>query len=59
MSILKNCKKLKNIRFSIYEDFPLKTTAIRKEKWQEVLAYREKGISYLNYITVKCKQRIR
>ena len=33
MNIL-NCKKLKNTRFSIYEDFSRKTAAIRKEKWQ-------------------------
>ena len=49
MNILKNCKKLKNTRFSIYEDFSRETAAIRKEKWQEFLANREKGmISYLN-----------
>ena len=60
MNILKNCKKLKNTRFSIYEDFSRETAAIRKEKWQEVLANREKGmISYLNYRTVICKQRVR
>ena len=59
MNILKNCKKLKNTRFSIYEDFSRETAAIRKEKWQEVLANREKGmISYLNYRTVICKQRV-
>ena len=60
MNILKNCKKLKNTRFSIFEDFSRETAAIRKEKWQEVLANREKGmISYLNYRTVICKQRVR
>ena len=32
MNVLKNCKKLKNIKFSIFEDFPRKTVAIRKEK---------------------------
>ena len=60
MNISKNCKKLKNKRFSIYEDFSRETAAIHKEKWQEVLANREKGmISYLNYRTVICKQRVR
>ena len=60
MNILKNCKKLKNTRFSIFEDFSKETAAIRKEKWQEVLANRGKGmISYLNYRAVICKQRVR
>ena len=58
MKILKNCKKLKNTRFSIFEDFSRETAAIRKERWQEVLANREIGmISYLSYRTVICKQR--
>ena len=60
MNILKNCKKLKHTRFSIFEDFSRDTAAIRKEKWQEVLANREKFmISYLNYRTVICEQRVR
>ena len=60
MNILKNCKKLKNTRFSIFEDFSRETAAIRKEKWQEVLVKRQKGmISYLNYRTVICKKRVR
>ena len=59
MNILKNCKKFKNTRFSIFEDFSRETAAIRKEKWQEVLANRKKGmISYLNFRTVICKQRV-
>ena len=59
MNILKNCKKLKNTKFSIYEDFSREAAAIRKEKWQEAFANREKGmISYLNYRTVICKQRV-
>ena len=58
--ILKNCKKLKNTRFSIYDDFSRDTAAIHKEKWQEVLVNREKDmISYLNYRTVICKQKVR
>ena len=32
MNILKNCKKLKSTRFSIFEDFSGETAAIRKEK---------------------------
>ena len=60
INILKNCKKLKDTRFSIFEDFSRETAAIRKEKWQEVLANREKGMtSYLNYGTVICKHRVR
>ena len=59
MNILKNCKKLKNTRFSIFEDFSRERAAIRKEKWQEVLANRKKGMTYLNYRTVICKQRVR
>ena len=34
MNILKNCKMLKNTRFSIFEDFCRETAVIRKEKWQ-------------------------
>ena len=60
MSILKNCKKLKNTSFTIFKDFSRETAAIPKEKWQEVLANREKVIiSYLNYRTVICKRRVR
>ena len=44
MNILKNCKKLKKTRFSIFEDFSRETAAIRKEKLQEVLANREKAM---------------
>ena len=59
MNILKNCKKLKNTRFSIFEDFSRETAAICEEKGQEVLANREKGmISYLNFRTAICKQRV-
>ena len=59
MNILKNCKKLKNTKFSIYEDFSREAAAIRKEKWQEAFTNREKGmISYLNYRTVIYKQRV-
>ena len=42
MNILKNYKKLKNTTFSFFEDFSRETAAIRKEKWQEVLANIEK-----------------
>ena len=60
MNILRNCKKLKSTRFSIFEEFSRQTTAIRKEKWHEVLTNREKGtISYLNYRNVICTQRVR
>ena len=59
VNILKNCKKLKNTRFFIFEDLPREIAAIRKGKSQEVLVNREKGvISYLNYRTVVCKQGV-
>ena len=55
MNILKNCKT-----DFFQTDFSREKAAIRKEKWQEVLANREKGtISYLNYHRVICKQRVR
>ena len=42
MNILKNCKKLKNAKFSVFEEFSWETAAISKEKWQEPLASKEK-----------------
>ena len=42
MNILKNRKKLKNTKFSVFEEFSKETAAISKEKWQEVLASKEK-----------------
>ena len=60
MNILKNCRKLKNTKFTIFQDGSRETAAIHKEKRKEVLANREKGmISHLNYPTVICKQRVR
>ena len=54
INILKKQKKKK-----IPEDFSRERAAIHKEKWQEVLANREKDmISYLNYHIVICKQRV-
>ena len=59
MNILKNFKQLKNTRLSIFEDFSRETAAIRKEKWQQVLANRKKYmISHLNYRTVNCEERV-
>ena len=56
MNILKNCKKLISTWFSIFKDVSRETAAISKEKWQEVLANREKRmISFLNYRTVICE----
>ena len=43
INILKNCKKLKNTRFFILEDFSRQKAAISKEKWQEVLVIGKKG----------------
>ena len=54
---LKNCKKLKETKISIFEDFSQETMQIRKEKWKEVLANRKQGkISYLQYRSVICKE---
>ena len=54
---LKNCKKLKENKISIFEDFSQETMQIRKEKWKEVLANRKQGkISYLQYRSVICKE---
>ena len=44
MNILKNCKKLKNAKFSVFEEFFGQTAAISKEKWQEVLASKKKSM---------------
>ena len=49
MNILNSCEKLKNANISEFEDFSREIAAVSKEKWQEVLANRKKGmISYLN-----------
>ena len=54
---LKNCKKLKENKISIFEDFSQEAMQIRKEKWKEVLANRKQGkISYLQYRSVICKE---
>ena len=61
MNILKNSKKLKSTRFSIFEDFSRETAAICKEKGQEVLANREKRydiISKLPYCHLQTKSAI-
>ena len=58
LDILRNCKKLKGINFSLFEDFSKETASIRKEKWKEVLKNQNDGkISYLHYKTVICKER--
>ena len=46
--ILWNCKKMKGTRLSIYEDYSKETLAIRKEKWKEVVAIDELGLTGLN-----------
>ena len=61
MNILKNSKKLKSTRFSIFEDFSRETAAICKEKGQEVLANREKRydiMSKLPYCHLQTKSAI-
>lgn len=57
-NILSKCKKLKDLPFSVYEDFSRETAEIRKTLWKEVLRNRaENKISYLSYKTVVCKDR--
>ena len=48
INILRNYKKLKGTKISIFEDFSQEAMQIRKEKWKEVLANRKQGkILYL------------
>ena len=57
INILRNWKKLKGTKISIFEDFSQETMQIRKEKWKEVLANRKQGkLSYLQYRGVICKE---
>ena len=57
INILRNCKKLKTTKISIFEDFSQETIQIHKEKWKEVLANRKHGkISYLQYRSVIFKK---
>ena len=57
VNILRNCKKLKGTKISIFEDFSQEIMLIHKEKWKEVLANRKQGkISYLQYRRVICKE---
>ena len=42
-NILRNCKKIKGTKTSIFEDFSQKTVLIRKEKWKEILANRKQS----------------
>ena len=37
LDILRNCRKLKDTNFSVFEDFSKETASIRKEKWREVV----------------------
>lgn len=56
--ILRSCKVLKDLPFSVYEDFSRETAAIRKDRWKEVLQNRANNkISYLSYRDVVCKDR--
>ena len=57
VNILRNCKKLKGTKISIFEDFSQEAMHIRKEKWKEVLANRKGGkILYLQYRSVIFKE---
>ena len=57
-NILRNFKKVKETKISIFEYFSQKTMQIRKEKWKVVPASRKKGkISYFQYRSVICKER--
>ena len=54
---LRNCKKLKGTKNSIFEDFSQEAMQIRKEKWRHVQANRKQGkISYLQYRSAICKE---
>ena len=58
LDILRNCKKLKDTNFSVFEDFSKEITSITKEKWKEVLKNWKNGkIFHLQYKTVICKER--
>ena len=57
INILRNCKKLKGTKMSIFEDFSQETMQTRKQKWKEVLAIKKHSeISYLQYRSVICKE---
>ena len=57
INILRNCKKLKETKMSIFEYFSQQTMQIRAKKWKEVLANRKQvKISYLHYRNVICKE---
>ena len=43
INILRNCKKLKGTKISIFEDFSQETMQICKEKLKEVLANRKQS----------------
>ena len=58
LDILRNCKKLKSTKFSVFEDFSKETVSTRKEKSKGILKNRKDGkISDLQYKTVICKER--
>ena len=57
INILRNCKKLKGIKISIFEDFSQESMQTCKSKWKEVLAIKTHGeITYLQYRSVICKE---
>ena len=57
--VLRNCRKLKGVAISMYKDFSKEIPAIRREFQSEMFANRKKKkISYLQYRTVICKDRI-
>ena len=57
INILRNCKKLKETKIYIFEEFFKQKMQIHNEKWKEVLATRKLGkISYLQYRSVICKE---
>ena len=59
IDILRNCKKLKRTKISIFEDFSQETIQIRKGKWKKVLSNRKEGkILYLQYRNVIYKEGV-
>ena len=56
-NILRNCKKLKGTKITIFEDLSQETIQIRKEKWKELPGNKKQSeIPYLQYVSVICKE---
>ena len=59
IDILRNCKKVKGTKISIFEDFSQETMQIPKGKWKKVVSNRKQGkILYLQYRNVIYKEGV-